>query len=393
MEKKRKFLIMRLFYINPSRIPTEKAHGYQIAKMCESFAKTRVNGSHLEVHLIVPKRRNPIKEDVFEFYQLQRNFKVHYLPVPDLITKFSAYPVCGYLVYILHLWLFGKSAKKFIAQQKLNKEDIIYTRNSVITWFFRRHSKVVLEIHAINKLTFTKFADLVVVITQHLKQFIKKDNMMVAPDGVDLSNFDNLPSKQQARRLLNLPVDKKLVGYVGKFKTAGGDFKGVETLLKAVSLINDNKIAAVVVGIMPEEFDLLKKIVSYYFKEPNRVLLVPFQKRNIVPMYLKAMDILAMPSPKKPFYQYYTSPLKMFEYMASGTPIAASDLPALKEVLNSNNAVMVEPENALKWAQAIRRLITDKSLAASLSRQALADVQNYTWQKRAAKIISQINEV
>ena len=54
---------MKLYYIANARIPTEKAHGVQIMKMCEAF----VDAGH-EVKLIVPKRKNPIQEDPFAYY-------------------------------------------------------------------------------------------------------------------------------------------------------------------------------------------------------------------------------------------------------------------------------------------------------------------------------------
>ena len=60
----------KLAYVANVRMPTEKAHGYQVAKMCEVFA------FHAEVKLVVPTRRGEIKNDLFEYYNLQKNFKV-----------------------------------------------------------------------------------------------------------------------------------------------------------------------------------------------------------------------------------------------------------------------------------------------------------------------------
>ena len=50
----------------------------------------------------------------------------------------------------------------------------------------------------------------------------------------------------------------------------------------------------------------------------------------------------------------WMSPLKMFEYMAAARPIVASDLPALREVLNENNALLIPPDNATALAAAFR---------------------------------------
>lgn len=56
---------MKITYIANIRIPTEKAHGYAIMKMCEQFAKL---GASLD--LVVPDRRNQLKEDPFYFTEL-----------------------------------------------------------------------------------------------------------------------------------------------------------------------------------------------------------------------------------------------------------------------------------------------------------------------------------
>ena len=61
---------MKLSYIVNLRIPTEKAHGYQICKMCEEFA-----GLGIDVELITPTRKNSIEVDLFEYYGLRGRFK------------------------------------------------------------------------------------------------------------------------------------------------------------------------------------------------------------------------------------------------------------------------------------------------------------------------------
>ena len=99
------------------------------------------------------------------------------------------------------------------------------------------------------------------------------------------------------------------------------------------------------------------------------------------------MDALVIPFPDEPHYALYASPLKLFEYMASGRPIIASDLPALREVLNDRNSLFFKPDNAADLARAVKMLKSSQMLGYHLSQQALADVKNYTWDKRAQRIL------
>ena len=83
------------------------------------------------------------------------------------------------------------------------------------------------------------------------------------------------------------------------------------------------------------------------------------------------------------------SPMKMFEYMASGVPIISSNLPVLKEVLvNGKNAILVSPSNLSEWQKAINLLRTNKNLAKNIAKNAYQlTKESFTWSSRAAKIL------
>jgi glycosyltransferase involved in cell wall biosynthesis len=90
--------------------------------------------------------------------------------------------------------------------------------------------------------------------------------------------------------------------------------------------------------------------------------------------------VVTIPWPWTNFSAYYTSPLKLFEYMAAGVPIVASALPSLREVLrHDRNALLVEPGNPVSLAQGLQKVLSRSALADKIAERARVDVAKYTW--------------
>ena len=111
--------------------------------------------------------------------------------------------------------------------------------------------------------------------------------------------------------------------------------------------------------------------------------------------YRLAMDVLIAPYQQEVHnaggsqdIARWMSPLKIFEYMAAGKPIIASDLPVLREVLQHNRqALLVPPADVDGWQQAVRRL-SDPRLRGQLGEQALRTFQqSHTWKQRANLVL------
>jgi glycosyltransferase involved in cell wall biosynthesis len=108
---------------------------------------------------------------------------------------------------------------------------------------------------------------------------------------------------------------------------------------------------------------------------------------------LMQADVLALPNPASAISTRYTSPLKLFEYMATGRPIVSSDLPSIREVLRDGvNALLVPPGDPVALAAAIERLFNDHILATRLGRAALDEVPNYSWDRRAERLDALMSE-
>ena len=120
----------------------------------------------------------------------------------------------------------------------------------------------------------------------------------------------------------------------------------------------------------------------------DNILILGQKQYSEIPYYLKSADVLVLPnSGKSNISKEWTSPIKMFEYMASKKPIIASDLPSLREILNENNAVLVRSDDFKALVNGIKMALNNINFSAKISTQAFKDVKQYTWEKRANNII------
>ncbi len=368
---------MKLIYIANARIPTEKAHGIQIIKMCEAFSNQGI-----KVDLIIPWRFNKVKECIFDFYGIKRNFKIKKIFSLDLIPL---------NIPRISFWIQGLSfAKSVFLYLLFKKADIIYSRDSFILYllsFFKKN--LVCEIHTfpknfvLHKRVFEK-AKNIIVITKNLKDsLIKKgideNKILVAPDGVDLEKFDIDIPKEEARKKLNLPQDKKIVLYTGHLY----EWKGAQILANASNFLDNDTIIVFVGGTKKDEKEFREKN-----KDLNSILILGHKLYSEIPYYLKAADILVLPNLGKiEISKSWTSPMKMFEYMASKRPIISSNLSSLREILNENNAILIRENSPGDLADGINSALKNKGFSDKISSCAFQDVQKYTWKKRIDNIL------
>jgi glycosyltransferase involved in cell wall biosynthesis len=389
-----------MIYIADTRMPTEMAHGLQIMKMCEAFVK---NGAELE--LVIPMRfgiSSLSRKDPFEYYKVERIFKIRKIFCFDLTPLNRFLGPVSYLVQALSFSFFTSIYLLF------RRTDIIYSRDRFSLFFLalflsrlprceagRKADKknIVFEMHKTHKslLRFLlKRIKKFVVITNGLKAFLMRkgvpeNKILIAPDGIDLEDFSITQTKEECRQKLNLPQDKKLVIYTGQLYK----WKDVETLALASRFLDGNYLIVIVGGIKW----YLSKFKKFIQKNNlKNILCLGHRDYAEIPYFLKSADCLVLTGTQQSeTSKNYTSPLKMFEYMASNRPIVASDLPSFREILNENNAILIQPDSPEAMAKGIKNVLTDLGLVEKISNQAFQDVQKYTWQKRAEKVIHSLS--
>jgi len=113
----------------------------------------------------------------------------------------------------------------------------------------------------------------------------------------------------------------------------------------------------------------------------------PFVPHRDVPKWYGQADLVLLPYQLELRHAGSLSPMKLFEAMAAGRPIIASDLQPLREILeHEKTALLVEPDRVEAWATAIATLRNDRALAARLASGAKALASRFSWRERALGI-------
>lgn len=376
---------MNILYIANIRIPTEKAHGIQIMKMCEAFSKIGVR-----IKLIIPRRFNNIHDDPFKYYSVENNFEIIRLPTLDFNSS-----RLGFLLQTMVFSLFAGLYAIF------HRSYIFYSRDDFILYLlsYIMPKNLCWEAHS-NRFNFfikrvARSCRCIITINNGLKKFfvqngVDVDSIVVAHDGVSISDFNiGNESKHSLRQSLGIPSDRKIFAYIGKYKTMSKD-KGIDFLIRVFPEIKKKypESFLLLVGINQSEIHNVRGIFGQVMMKEEDYKIVLHVPHNRIISYLLSSDIMVMNYPNIEHYAQYMSPLKMFEYMASGNIIIASRLPSIEEVLNNNNSFLCEPDNIESFLDSVDQVNLYPELVANRIRKSLQDVKKYSWDRRARDILS-----
>ena len=372
---------LRVVYVGSPPLFSRGASAIHVMKMCQ--AMTRLG---IDVELVLPSFNKGI--DVFDYYNVEPSFKL--TTFPSLKNSSARHIGHGILSSVY---------------TKMNRKnfDLVLTRNIfyayLSTTFFGiptiydAHHPLVKGAHLLFD-SFKNSKHLVRFSTNsrgladiYMKLGLPRDKLNVAHNGVDLEEFTGLPSKEEARRQLNLPIDKKIVCYSGN--TYSG--RGIDLLIEAAQSLKEALF--MVVGGLESDIENYKKIARD--KNAENFKLVGFVPHKDVPLYISSADVLVMPYTSQMTIKGgatavdFTSPIKLFEYMASRRPIVATSLSTIKEILDDgSNALLVEPDDAELLGRGIKRVLEDHTLAEKLAIQAASDVKKYAWEERVKRILN-----
>lgn len=358
-------------------MPTDKAHGIHIAKTCEAFIE---NG--IDVTLLVPRRKGSMI-DLRAFYGLRTDVNVVRLPIIDLGNKGPIrYRISAFSFVISYIWYVWRHATPM--------DSIIYTVDIDHFSFFGiplTRLPYFSEIHGGKKNSFLQrfflshSSGLIATTTITQKELVQEfglqeTKVIIEPNGVDIPHDEQL-SKGEARKHLGIDESIQLVLYVGRVLA----WKGIDVLPAVAEALPDVTIGFL--GATKEEYEEVLGMsagkVTFYGSVPH----------TQVALWLQAADAcLVLGTPRDEYSYRYTSPMKVFEYLASGRPILASRTPAFTSVLSDEECYFLEPDSSTDIVRAIKEMYSSASRNTTMAALGKVRAHNHTWFARAKRIIS-----
>ena len=389
----RSILALRVLYLADIRFPLERANGIQTAETCHALA---LRGH--QVTLVVRADTARPRRDPYRFYDLERTRdltirqiavmgppsvrRAQYLAaamavvltrpradvvmtrdlgLADMLLRLPA-PLRTPLVYESHgfgpsvaaarpaMLTGGRPLSTRKSQRLLGRERRVWARAA-------------------------GYATITAGLLRELQErFGSRSHTAVIADGA------RIPTTRAflAPRETSAPV----IAYAGHLYP----WKGVDILLGALERLPT--VRGLIVGGHPSEPDLDRsRRASKALGLADRVTFMGLVPPADVPRLLASGDVLVLPNTATPVSIGSTSPLKLFEYLAAGKPIVASDLPSLREVLrHEENAILVLPGDAAALAAGIERVLDDRVLAERIARRAFDEAPEYSWGRRAERL-------
>ena len=400
---------MKIAVVSSSNIPSDWANGINTAKHAGGFTDL----GH-EISLLAPLRcreKKKLKEinNINDFYNINRLVKTRFFTdrspfyfgdikvISRLLKKINK--ITGHKIRY-----FFDPERNIADHIKNNDFDFVYCRAFRTPYYLIKcNIPVVVETHAptiknpelekLLELSSSKYFLGISTISDKIKEgFIKygfpADKILVQEDAVDIDRFDEVKkSKQELRKDLGLSTNKKIITYCGSLRPG----KGIPDLIKLAEAIKDKRDREIIVIGGPTDR-------KEYFEEERKkknlvnIRFIGFVENNMVPQYLKASDVLVMLYNKnegRAIMDYETtSPIKLFEYMGSGTPVIATDIETIAKVVQDKKHVsMVKMGDIEDIVQKIDNVLQDAEFGLSLSNKAYDLACLYTYKKRCVNII------
>lgn len=365
-----------IIYLSSSTFFDNSANSVHVAKMSNAFAQIGYKTILYTYQHHQPERgahkEYGVSHDLeFNYYKFSKS---HRNIMMLLVTFFEAFYV-------------------FITTKKV---DILFGRHLLLLLFLKIFfgRSIICEVHAITTsqkwskivgMTLKK-ANGIVVISKVLRDdlidyyALPIEKFIILPDAADVVEVIETSKKN----------DRFTIGYVGGFYSG----RGIELIINLASKLPDFDF--VLIGASTEQLEYYRKQDIHY-----NLIVMKYQPQSSLKQYYESFDLVVAPYGNSISTHggtgdtsRWASPLKLFEYMSYKKCMLVSDIPVFKEVLNDQvNCILCKPDDINDWIKQILFVYNDEVLRTKIASNAHDDfANNYTWEKRASRLLKFIEE-
>lgn len=403
---------MRLLYAGNFDWPAEQARSIQTIHTTHALAR---HGAHVRLLTMRPAGRQALGTgDALAAYGLapHPSLRIQTLPTLRIPETCPGVEIHKRLA-VTNLSYCAGAALVALTQRRRGRPDWVVARDPRVAWTLIRlrsltRVPVVYEIHELfgtrprdNRSMSAdeqwgvaertrglesyvlRRADRLITLTEACRRLVIEEygidpmRVRTIPDGTAISGASSRVSEKA----------NASVCYVGQLYR----WKGVDTLIQAMRDLPGVTLSIIGSGARERGVDVDRERLQSMAQSLNldgQVQFVPFVPYREVPSRLAGCAVAVVPLPDVLMSRYFTSPLKLFDYMAAGVPIVASDLPSIREVLeHEQNALLVRPDDPTALAAGLRRILNEPRLAGRLADRARSDVAQYSWDRRAERVL------
>lgn len=366
---------MKIAVISTSKIPSTTANSIQVMKVCQSYRQLG-----LDVVLFVPGEKQIERNEVKVHYGIVEDFEIRWIKSNRRLSRYdfvisSVLSAKQWGCDLIHTWTpqaaLLSSWLKIPYLMELHELPSGKFGPGIMKRVIKNNSKkrFLVITHALK----TRYEE-------YYSFTFPENEIVIAPDGVDLERYLDLPNPIEARIKLNLP-GKLTAMYTGHLYPG----RGMKVLITLAEQFPD--VQFLWVGGRKEDVLFWKAKIKERGLE--NIILTGFVENQKIPLYQAAGEILLMPYERAISGSSggntvdICSPMKMFEYMAAKRAILSSDLPVLHEVLSKEMAVFCSPERMEDWINGFSDLTKSEYRRVWLAENAFAAVEKYSWINRA----------
>ena len=231
-------------------------------------------------------------------------------------------------------------------------------------------------------------ADAVLVVSAALREHVlglgvEPARVHLIPNGVDPDLFHPGPPEPMVRARWGLG-DGAVVGFVGGLRA----WHGVEVLPALLERLvrGHPDVRLVIVGDGPLRGDLECQLRTRGLA--GAAVLTGALPQEEVASLVRQFDVALAPYPRLE-HAFYFSPLKLFEYLASGVPVVAAEQGQIAEVVRDGaTGLLYPPGDSDGLGEACERLLADPDLRRRLGRAAADEVRAcHTWERNAERVV------